>query len=55
MPTPQRMEVAEVLLDRAQHLSAEQIMDRLRDAGIAFTQPRPGSDVTKVGFCQFCQ
>lgn len=33
MPTPQRMEVAEVLLDRAQHLSADQIMDRLRDAG----------------------
>ena len=33
MPTPQRMEVAEVLLDRAQHLSADQIMDRLRHAG----------------------
>lgn len=33
MPTPQRMEVAEVLLDRAQHLSADQIMDKLRDVG----------------------
>lgn len=33
MPTPQRMEIAEALLDRAQHLSADQIMDRLRDAG----------------------
>jgi Fur family iron response transcriptional regulator len=33
MPTPQRMEVAEILLERAQHLSADQIMDRLRDAG----------------------
>jgi Fur family iron response transcriptional regulator len=33
MPTPQRMEVAEVLLDRAQHLSADQIMDRLREGG----------------------
>ena len=33
MPTPQRMEVAEVLLDRAQHLSADQIMDRLRETG----------------------
>ncbi len=33
LPTPQRMEVAEVLLDRAQHLSADQIMDRLRDVG----------------------
>ena len=33
MPTPQRMEVAEILLDRAQHLSADQIMDQLRDNG----------------------
>ena len=33
LPTPQRMEIAEVLLDRAQHLSADQIMDRLRDVG----------------------
>lgn len=33
MPTPQRMEVAEVLLDRAQHMSADQIIDRLRDSG----------------------
>jgi len=33
LPTPQRMEVAELLLDRPQHLSADQIIDRLRDAG----------------------
>jgi Fur family iron response transcriptional regulator len=33
MPTPQRVEVAEVLLDRAQHLSADQIIERLRDTG----------------------
>ncbi|MGH8167846.1 MAG: Fur family transcriptional regulator, partial [Woeseiaceae bacterium] len=33
MPTPQRVEVAEVLLDRPQHLSAEQILERLRQAG----------------------
>ncbi len=32
LPTPQRMEVAELLLDRPQHLSAAQIIDRLRDA-----------------------
>ncbi len=31
--TPQRMEVAAVLLDRPQHLSADQIIDRLRAAG----------------------
>ncbi len=33
LPTPQRMEVAELLLDRPQHLSADQIIDHLRDAG----------------------
>ena len=33
LPTPQRIEVAEILLERPQHLSAEQIIDRLRDAG----------------------
>ena len=33
MPTPQRVEVAEVLLDRPQHLSAEQILERLRQGG----------------------
>ncbi len=32
-PTPQRMEVAAVLLERPQHLSADQIIDRLRSAG----------------------
>ena len=33
MPTPQRIEVAEILLGRPQHLSADQIIDRLRDTG----------------------
>ena len=33
MPTPQRMEVAQVLLNRPQHLSADQILDRLRANG----------------------
>ncbi|HSD69915.1 MAG TPA: Fur family transcriptional regulator [Woeseiaceae bacterium] len=32
-PTPQRMEVAEILLDRPQHLSAEQLLERLRAKG----------------------
>ena len=31
--TPQRLEVAEVLLERPQHLSADQILERLREAG----------------------
>lgn len=33
MPTAQRLEVAQVLLDRPQHLSADQIIDRLRGLG----------------------
>ncbi|MEX2497213.1 MAG: Fur family transcriptional regulator [Woeseia sp.] len=33
LPTPQRLEVAEVLLERPQHLSADQILERLRQAG----------------------
>lgn len=32
-PTPQRMEIAAILLDRPQHLSAEQIIERLRAQG----------------------
>lgn len=32
-PTVQRVEVAEVLLCRPQHLSADQIIERLKDAG----------------------
>jgi Fur family iron response transcriptional regulator len=32
-PTPQRLEVADVLLERPQHLSADQILERLREAG----------------------
>ena len=33
LPTPQRIEVAGVLLDRPQHLSADQIIDRLLEMG----------------------
>ncbi len=33
LATPQRIEVAEVVLARPQHLSAEQIIERLRAAG----------------------
>ncbi len=32
-PTPQRLEIAEVLLERPQHLSADQILDALRARG----------------------
>ena len=33
LPTPQRLEVADVLLHKPQHMSAEQIIDRLRSNG----------------------
>jgi len=33
LPTPQRLEIARILLSEAQHLSAEQIIDQLRAAG----------------------
>ncbi|MGH8195996.1 MAG: Fur family transcriptional regulator [Woeseiaceae bacterium] len=33
LPTPQRVEVAAILLERPQHLSAEQILERLRATG----------------------
>ena len=32
LPTSQRLEVAQILLQKAQHLSADQIIDRLRAA-----------------------
>ena len=33
LSTPQRLEVADILLEKPQHLSADQIIDRLREAG----------------------
>lgn len=33
LPTPQRLEIAEILLEKPQHLSAEQILARLRSNG----------------------
>jgi len=33
LPTPQRVEVASVLLDRPQHVSADQIIERLKENG----------------------
>jgi len=38
LPTAQRMEVANVLLTKAQHLSAEQIIDRLRAENCAVSK-----------------
>lgn len=37
-PTPQRIEIARILLDRPQHLSAEHIIDKLRRARSAVSK-----------------
>lgn len=38
LPTPQRLEVAAILLEKPQHLSADQIIDRLRVTGSAVSK-----------------
>jgi Fur family iron response transcriptional regulator len=38
LATPQRLEVAAVLLEKPQHLSADQIIDRLRKSGSAVSK-----------------
>ena len=38
LPTPQRLEIAQILLEKPQHLSAEQIIDRLRAGGSAVSK-----------------
>ncbi|MDA0707164.1 MAG: transcriptional repressor [Proteobacteria bacterium] len=38
LATPQRLEVAAVLLEKPQHLSADQIIDRLRKGGSAVSK-----------------
>ena len=38
LPTPQRLEVAAILLEKPQHLSADQIIERLRMAGSAVSK-----------------
>lgn len=37
-PTPQRLRIADILLEKPQHLSAEQILDRLRESGGAVSK-----------------
>jgi Fur family iron response transcriptional regulator len=38
LPTPQRLQVASILLEKPQHLSADQIIDRLRLDGSAVSK-----------------
>ena len=38
LPTPQRVEIALIMLERPQHLSADRIIDRLKAAGSAVSK-----------------
>lgn len=38
LPTPQRVEIAGIMLEKPQHLSADQIIDRLRASGSAVSK-----------------
>ncbi len=38
LPTPQRLEIASILLERPQHLSADQIIERLRSTHSAVSK-----------------
>lgn len=38
LPTPQRLEIACILLEKPQHLSADQIIERLRSKGSAVSK-----------------
>ncbi len=51
LPTPQRVEVAEILLDRPQHLSADQIIERLRQAGSAVSKATVYNTLNLFGEC----
>ncbi len=51
LPTPQRIEVAEILLDKPQHLSAEQILDRLQEAGSGVSKATVYNTLNLFGKC----
>ena len=38
LPTPQRVEIARILLEKPQHMSADQILEQLREAGSAVSK-----------------
>ena len=38
LPTPQRIEIAGIFLERPQHLSAEHVIDKLRSSGITVSK-----------------
>ena len=51
LPTPQRLEIASILLERPQHLSAEQILDRLREKGSGVSKATIYNSLKLFGEC----
>ncbi|HNP37134.1 MAG TPA: Fur family transcriptional regulator [Woeseiaceae bacterium] len=51
LPTPQRLEVADVLLGRPQHLSAEQIIEKLKSAGSRVSKATVYNTLKLFGEC----
>ena len=51
LPTPQRVEIASILLERPQHLSADQILERLRSAGSRVSKATVYNTLRLFGEC----
>lgn len=51
LPTPQRLKIAEILLAKPQHLSAEQILDRLRRSGSSVSKATVYNTLNLFGEC----
>ncbi len=51
LPTPQRLKIAEILLAKPQHLSAEQIIVRLRDSGSSVSKATVYNTLKLFGEC----
>ena len=51
LPTPQRLEVAEILLHRPQHLSADQIIAKLHELGSTVSKATVYNSLNLFGKC----
>tara|TARA_R110002110_G_C12885910_1_gene663299 strand:+ start:107 stop:514 length:408 start_codon:yes stop_codon:yes gene_type:complete len=51
MPTPQRVEIAEILLQKPQHLSADQIIGQLRSNGSRVSKATVYNTLNLFGKC----
>jgi Fur family iron response transcriptional regulator len=50
-PTPQRLEVASILLDKPQHLSADQVIEKLREKGSKVSKATVYNSLNLFGKC----